>query len=247
MISSAQNVGRLVGRRQIMMRTPYHYTGDFTMSLHRSDNVEACLNNNNNKKGGVRFLSTPVAPAENNNNKGFLDRVKDKIDERSQKKQADKYADQIKTMAESEQWDLKSFGEEIDKSVGGWRSKIPGMSNLEQVKAVKENQNLVNALIGELGENATAKELNQLGRKEKLLISLRSSVSVEAINMIVQQFQGMDIMHRILRYRMSNGQPIPTDEIAMQRIMQADGDKVMSKKEKRNMQANKAKSQRGVR
>ena len=59
--------------------------------------------------------------------------------------------------------------------------------------------------------------------------------------MIIQQFQGMDVMHRILRYRKENGLSIPTSEKEMHMAMQSDGDKVMSKKEKREIQTARAK------
>ena len=163
MLSSTQNVARTVWRRPIFIPS--------ITSLPSSSNVgpnhDSCPKVVNSHVGNVKYFSSPSSGSS----KGFLDRMKDKIDERSQKNQANKYAEQIRTMAESEQWDLKSFGDEIEKSTSNWRNKIPGMSNVEQVKAIKENQKLINSLMDEIGENATAKELGQLGRREKVSFS----------------------------------------------------------------------------
>lgn len=164
MLSSTQNVARTIWMRPIMLQSITSVPSSLNVSPTLASRPKVGLSN----AGNVNYSSTPSSSSK----KGFLDRMKDKIDERSQKNQADKYAEQIRTMAESEQWDLKSFGNEIEKSTSNWRNKIPGMSNVEQVKAIKENQKLINSLMDEIGADATAKELVQLGRKEKVYFSL---------------------------------------------------------------------------
>jgi hypothetical protein len=40
---------------------------------------------------------------------------------------------------------------------------------------------------------------------------------------MIQQFEVMDMMHKILRYRVKNGKALPVDQLSMQAAMQADG------------------------
>lgn len=52
---------------------------------------------------------------------------------------------------------------------------------------------------------------------------------MQEINMLIKQFQGMDIMQQVLRKRKLDGKPLPTDEASMKAAIQQDGQKVMSK------------------
>lgn len=56
------------------------------------------------------------------------------------------------------------------------------------------------------------------------------------INALIEQFQSMDIMHRVLRYRVENGLEIPKDEDGAKTLMQNDIKKVLSPQELKEMQ-----------
>jgi hypothetical protein len=72
-------------------------------------------------------------------------------------------------------------------------------------------------------------------------MSLKSGVSLEDINMLVQQCQSMYVMHRVLRYRKLNGKSIPKDEPSMKAALQADGGKILKPGEKKAMQKKRSK------
>jgi len=76
----------------------------------------------------------------------------------------------------------------------------------------------------------------------KLKISINSGKTVEEINLLVQQFKTMDIMHRVLKYRKTNGKSIPKDEKSLQSVLELDAKKVLTKKEKKMVLETNAKS-----
>lgn len=179
---------------------------------------------------------------------GFFDRMRDKLSDREQKKQADKYAEQLQKMASVDSWTLKAFSDEISQSLSSWRMKIPGMSNVQQVKAVKEQQKIIEAIKVEVGENGTAADITALGRKEKLKISLRSDVSIQDMNMLIKQFQSMDVMHKVLRQRKLAGKDIPTDEQGVKALIHKEGKTALTREQKQTMKKARSKSaMRGMR
>ena len=60
----------------------------------------------------------------------------------------------------------------------------------------------------------------------------------------MQQFKSMDIMHRVLRYRVENGLEIPTDEEGARTIMQNDVKNVLSDREMKEIQKERMKRMR---
>lgn len=144
-------------------------------------------------------------------------------------------AEQLEKMSNYEVWTLGCFVDDIKTSLSDWKTKIPGMSMTAQVKAMKDSMKVVNAVTSKVGEDATLDILTSLGRKEKLEIALQADCSLEDLNSTISQFRNMEIMHRVLRYRKSNGRPLPKDEKMMQLAIQEDGKNVLTKKEKKQM------------
>jgi len=172
---------------------------------------------------------------------GIFERIKQSLDGRAERRQSDQFVKQMEKMASQDKWSLGDFAAELDTALGGWRSKIPGMGNLEQVKAIKGSQKIVNAVVDEMGRDTDIEAVQHLRRKEKLKMSLKSGVSLEDINMLVQQCQSMYVMHRVLRYRKLNGKSIPKDEPSMKAALQADGGKILKPGEKKAMQKKRSK------
>ena len=54
---------------------------------------------------------------------------------------------------------------------------------------------------------------------------------------MIQQFEVMDMMHKILRYRVKNGKSLPVDQVSMQAAMQTDGKHAFNKSTKQAMVA----------
>jgi len=125
-------------------------------------------------------------------------------------------------MAASEQWTLKDFGKDLDLTLKGWQMYIPGLKDTKEFKTARTAQVAVKAIGDEIGLEGSCDEVKKLGRTEKLRISFKSGLSVEDVNLMVQQFEIVDLMHKILRYRVKAGKPIPVDQAGMQAAMQSD-------------------------
>ncbi|KAL7467396.1 hypothetical protein ACHAXS_007639 [Conticribra weissflogii] len=176
-------------------------------------------------------------------NAGMFGWVREKFEEREKGKQAAKLIDQIALMANAETWTLKMFADEVDETLSSWRSKIPGMGGTRQIKTAKETQKVAKAMMEQFGGDATVEDIANLDRKQKLKLSIASEMPLDDVNVILDQFRNMEIMHRILRYRKVNGKPLPTDEAGLKMAMQQDGIKVMTNQEKKAMRDAYAKKQ----
>mmetsp|Transcript_15461 Transcript_15461/g.33625 ORF Transcript_15461/g.33625 Transcript_15461/m.33625 type:complete len:248 (+) Transcript_15461:84-827(+) len=174
--------------------------------------------------------------------KGVFDRIKDKFDSSSEENQKEKYAEQLKRMADSNVWTLGMFADEMNNAMSGWRQYIPGMSKVKQVQQVKQAQKTVNAIKDQLGGDATAKTLVKLTKVQKLNVCLEADVDPDELDALIGQFKAMETMHRILRYRKEHGKTIPHDEETMKLAVQMDSAHVLTKQEKKEMQARHAQS-----
>ena len=101
---------------------------------------------------------------------GIMGKIRDKWDERNAKAQEKKFMEQMEKMASAEKWTLQDFNEELKETLGSWRNKIPGMSGMSQVKAAKQTQQVIEAVIDQVGPEATAQDLQNLGRQEKVSV-----------------------------------------------------------------------------
>lgn len=95
-------------------------------------------------------------------------KIRDTWDERNQKAQEKKFAQSMEKMANTERWTLRDFNDELKETLGGWRSKLPGVSGLSQTKMAKQTQQIIESIMSEVGPDATAQDLQNLGRHEKV-------------------------------------------------------------------------------
>lgn len=77
----------------------------------------------------------------------------------------------MEKMANAERWTLNDFNDELKETLGGWRSKLPGVSGLSQMKMAKQTQGIVESIMSEVGPEATADDLQNLSRHEKVSTS----------------------------------------------------------------------------
>ncbi len=63
------------------------------------------------------------------------------------------------------------------------------------------------------------------------MICLKCGAELQDVNELIAQFESTDMMHRLLRYRIEHGKPIPASETESKTMMQEDLKKVLSKKE----------------
>lgn len=161
--------------------------------------------------------------------------VQDKLAERAQTKKAAKIVDQIALMANSPTWTIKMFAAEIDETLSSWTTKIPGASKSTELQAAKESQKVVNAIREQLGDNVTAKDVSKFDRKQKLKLAIACKKPMDELDVVLNSFTQMDIMHRILMYRKENGISLPEDDAGLKMAMEQDGMRVMTKEEKNKM------------
>lgn len=191
-------------------------------------------------------LSTTTTPPSDENEKpGFFGRIKNAITARQERLAQEQFAEQVGRMANSEKWTIQNFSDDVSKSVDSWRTKIPGMSNLQQVKAAKKTSNIAKAVVEVLGGGATAEELLNMSRTQKLNVAIKSKESVEDVNLMVAQFQGVQMMHQVIRKRKLEGKAIPTDEAGIRSVLQSESLGAMTKGQRKAMMESRQK--RGMR
>ncbi|EED96327.1 predicted protein [Thalassiosira pseudonana CCMP1335] len=161
--------------------------------------------------------------------------VRDKFEQREKGKQAAKLVDQIALMANSPTWTVKMFADEVDETLSSWKTKMPGVGGTKEVQAARQTQKVVKAMVDQLGGDATAEVVSNMDRKQKLKLAIACEMPIDEVNMILKQFRNMELMHRILRYRKTNGIALPTDDAGLKMAMQQDGMKILSNKEKKEM------------
>jgi hypothetical protein len=122
--------------------------------------------------------------------------------------------------------------DELSDALNTWTAKMPIISNNKEIKIAKQMQQTIQGIVNVVGRDATLDTLQSMSRTEKLKAAIQGTTTVDAINTFVQQFNSMDIMHKVLRQRQSAGKPLPATAEAMQIMIQQYGPTVLSKSQK---------------
>jgi len=173
---------------------------------------------------------------------GFFDSLREKYNERQKKKKADEKSKLYRKIANAEVWNLKTFSADLEETLSNWKTKIPGInlikSQKETMDELRKTKKIISALMDEVGPNATSEDLDKLGRKEKLRASLKADgAPVQDLNVMIERFKSMELVHGVLRYRLKNGKSMPEDDASMKQAFEEDARHVMNKKQKRQMSA----------
>jgi len=138
-------------------------------------------------------------------------------------------------MAFKKNWTVGDMDQELKEVVDSWRSKVPGLSNNKETQQAKEMHQTFGGLMEVVGKDATAEALVKLKKVDKLRAAVAGKTTVEAVNAVIQQFEIMALMHRVVRSRKLSGKPIPQSIQAMQAVMQAEGPNFLSKEQRLRM------------
>lgn len=133
---------------------------------------------------------------------------------------------------------------ELQEAVDSWMAKVPGLSDNKEMNMAKQMHKTLSGIIAVVGAEATGQELTAMTRAQKLKAAVAGETTVEEVTMLVQQFEIMALMHRVVRRRKAEGKPIPTTAEGMQALMQTDATKMMSKAHKSRMMEAQAKTMR---
>lgn len=151
---------------------------------------------------------------------------------RQERNEANKYKERLADMAQKEAWTIGDMHAELKEVEKSWLAKIQDSAEIRQAKQMLAT---VTGIVSVMGADATDEDLSKMTRMQKLQAAAQSSVGVEQINMLAQQFQTMGLMHRVLKQRQRDGKAIPTTAEAMQSIMQVEGPKLMSPAHKKSL------------
>jgi hypothetical protein len=154
---------------------------------------------------------------------------------RNERKEEEKYIERIAFMAGKPTWTIGDMLSELDEVVQSWIAKMPILSDNKETNMAKRMHKSVKGIGKIMGLDATATKLESMSRTEKLKAALEGETTAEQINILIQQFQTMDMMHRVLRKRVDDGKPLPQTAEAMQAAVQSEGSKLLSPKQKTKM------------
>jgi hypothetical protein len=169
------------------------------------------------------------------------------IQNRNERKQQEEYLAQMTRLSEMDRLTLDNYRGELERGLNKWGANISFLQTKE-IKTAKEIVVVVKALIDVKGGEASADDLLQMDRLERLKVATSTNKTVEEISILMSQIQNMDLMQRTLRKRKLEGKPIPPDPASMQAAIKKDALSVMSKSQKEMMMKRQAtQAQRAMR
>jgi hypothetical protein len=153
------------------------------------------------------------------------------MEDRTQRKQHAEYMEQMKRLSEMDELTMENYMGELERGLNQWGAKVSFLQTKE-IKTAHEVVGVVKALIDVKGGDATADDLLNMDRLERLKVATASNKTVEEISILMSQIQNMDLMQRTLRKRHKEGKPIPPDPQSMQAVIKKDALSVMTKSQK---------------
>jgi hypothetical protein len=148
--------------------------------------------------------------------------------ERSKRKEKERYMEQMERLSEMDVFTMENYKEELKRGLSGFAANISFMQSKE-VKMAKEVMEVVDKFIDVLGPRATAEDLIEMDRLQRLKVATAANKTLEEISIMVSQITNMDVMQKALRKRRLEGKPIPKDQEAMQAAIKKDAMQVLSK------------------
>ncbi|TMW62832.1 hypothetical protein Poli38472_005450 [Pythium oligandrum] len=174
---------------------------------------------------GVVMVQRPVVGQQMRSMSVFSnirDTVTQKMQERNDEKQADAYRQQVHDLAHSSKFDLDSFYEQLKKNadaagMNGWRSMIPGVSEMTAVQQLKAFVKIVEAIEPEHRQNPRL-----INGKVKRQISEKSGHSAEEINNMLRNYDQLFALRCWLVKRVERGLPLPDNMQETQALVRED-------------------------
>ena len=148
--------------------------------------------------------------------------------DRSERKEKERYMEQMERLSEMDVFTMENYKEELKRGLSGFAANISFMQSKE-VKMAKEVMDVVDKFIDVLGPQATAEDLIEMDRLQRLKVATAANKTLEEISIMVSQITNMDVMQKALRKRRKEGKPIPKDQEAMQAAIKKDAMAVLSK------------------
>ena len=136
---------------------------------------------------------------------GFMDRMRQGLEDRRQEKQNKAFDDQMKTFLRYPSFSLDTFKQQLEDGIkeGGWRMKIPG-ENRKQLEAMEQQIDVLSKFTER--ERHNFKRIDGLAKKR---VAEQAGIAVKDINFLLKQFQTMRSIHKWLKQREIEGKPLP--------------------------------------
>jgi len=178
------------------------------------------------------------AKSTNDSEKSSESGIRKWMTDRAARKEQEKYMEQMTKYSTMEAFTMDKYREELQMGIdgSGILMKISFMQTKE-IKQAKEVIEMVDKIIEVVGPDATAEDLIQLDRLNRLRVANAANKTLEEISIMVSQITNMDVMQKTLRKRYLEGKPIPPDQDAMQSVIQKDAMSVLSKSQKAMMKS----------
>ncbi|KAG7350386.1 hypothetical protein IV203_009746 [Nitzschia inconspicua] len=175
------------------------------------------------------LLSSPSSgsgsPSENSSSSGGISGW---MKRRAERKEQKRYMEQMERLSNMDVFTMENYREELKRGLSGFAANISFMQSKE-IKMAKEVVQVVDTFIEVLGPNATAEDLIEMDRLQRLKVATAANKTLEEIAILVSQITNMDVMQKALRKRRLEGKPIPKDQDAMQAAIKKDAMQVLSK------------------
>ena len=155
---------------------------------------------------------------------------------REAKKNEDEFKKRIEAMANQERWILDDLYKDLKEGAENWRNRIPGVSSTKEVQGAKKMYNTIKGLISVVGSNATYSDLENMSKIDKLRAAHAGEVTVEEVNVMIQQCGTLRLMQSLVRKRKLEGRPLPTTPENLQVIAQQEGRTMLTKKQLAKLQ-----------
>lgn len=157
---------------------------------------------------------------------GFLESVKDKMDEKGQAQQKQMFKEQIQKMANGPAYSLDIWNSELDEAMSSWRMKVPGAKS--QPEAVK--MEIFRVIMAKMtpAQKANPGALLKDGRAAGKLAA-EAGKSADDVRAMVSRFNGLVTMQEFVKRRKAEGKRMPKSLDEMQALVQAEVQKTRMK------------------
>ncbi|CAM9943007.1 unnamed protein product [Discosporangium mesarthrocarpum] len=143
---------------------------------------------------------------------GVMDTIQDKMIDRRANKEAKKFKEHMRNLAEQEKYDLNDFAKMIEEPLNSWAAKVPGLGPKEELENLRMAKSVIDAL------SPLQKGSPELIKApDKLKVASKAGCSEEQVHQVLAQYREASTMHRWLRARKAKGQRIPKtqEELSM--------------------------------
>lgn len=138
-------------------------------------------------------------------------------------------------MSTKDDWTIGDMKTDLDEAVQSWTAKMPVIGNSKEVTAAKKMHKTVEALAGVMGLDATSDDLAEMTHRDKLKAAIDAEADLEDLDILIQQFYSMSVMHKVVRKRHLKGKKLPESAESVQTIMQVEARGLLSKDQKKKM------------